>query len=78
MIIYMAIDVKIIKELNINILVTNTQSATSKSFVAPGLFVKYQRTIIKKIMYIFREKYISSILKKSYNWYPKLLYFDGL
>jgi serine/threonine protein kinase len=54
---------------NLNII---NQGATSVSFTAPHLFVKY---IVKYNNYDVykREKYMSSILAQ-FAWYPKLLY----
>lgn len=48
--------------------------ATSSSFVAPHIFVKY---IIKYQQYKVyeREKHLSKILQQ-FSWYPKLLHFD--
>ena len=48
--------------------------ATSSSFCAPFLFVKYITKFHEKNVYE-REKYIGSILSK-FDWFPKLLYSD--
>ena len=52
------------------------RGASSASFSAPFLFVKYIIRYQDKNVYE-REKYLGSILKK-FDWYPTLLYHDDI
>tara|TARA_B110001452_G_scaffold237123_1_gene216787 strand:- start:910 stop:1431 length:522 start_codon:yes stop_codon:yes gene_type:complete len=63
-----------------NIKILSHLGATSETFVAPHIFVKYIGDNIKgkkwmKCNTYEREKYLSTLLEK-FDWYPTLLYSD--
>ena len=57
-----------------NIKINDKGGATSRSFTAPNIFVKYIIRYQKYTVYE-REKYLAGILSK-FDWFPKLLYSD--
>ena len=62
-----------IKNIHNNVYLIN-QGATSSTFTAPFIFVKYVIKYQEFDVYE-REKHISTLLK-DFDWYPKLLYSD--
>lgn len=57
-----------------NFIINKNGGATSTSFIAPDIFVKYIIHYQKYSVYE-REKYLAGILSK-FDWFPKLLYAD--